>query len=144
MKKKIIALLVLLSILCSVGLSHAEFDFFKLGDSYIRKYVDCSNIEPLPFSYSGTEQNECTFWFMFSDGNQLISVALDNQCYVYAFIEDDELLSALFHMTASFREIESQLPEGYILQYIIQYTDDERAYITSDTMSKYYSWINQI
>ena len=139
MKRMMVAILILFSIQIATFAS-ADSIFFSLSDLYLQKAIDFSNRENVEMSASGYNPDINIISFDFTDGNQTIIAIDGDRCKVYYFFEDEELWNIAFFMITQFKAIESQLPAEKVLQYELRFSETDKLFITSDTMSKYYSW----
>ena len=117
--------------------------FITLAEEYIDQVVDLTDKNSVVLRASGYDLYECEIAFDFTDGNQTIIAGMDDQCEVFYFIDDYELMSALFQMIVMFDEIEGRLPPGRYLQYTLRFSETEVHHITSDTIKTYYTWLDQ-
>lgn len=141
--KRIVTLILCAILICSYTQACAESDFFQLVDSYIHIVADCSDKESVVMSASGYDPALCIISFDFTDGNQSI-VAIDgDECKVFYFFDDNELMSILFQMITIFDEIEAQLTDGKSLQYEMRFSDTEIHYITYEIIRNYYNWFDK-
>ncbi len=119
----------------------AEDGFLSIAEEYVRQVTDFTGKNAVVMNASGYDPNKCIISFDFTDGNQTI-VAIDgNQCEVFFFFDDNELMSALFQMIMKFDEVEGRIPTGKQLEYEMRFSETEINHITSETMRKYYSWV---
>ena len=141
--KRIVFTLILLVVFCTQALSFAFADesFFLLSDLYLQKAVDLSDRENVEMSASGYNPDINNISFDFTDGNQTIIAIDGDRCKVYYFFEDEELWNVAFFMITQFKAIESQLPEEKALQYELRFSETDKLFITSETLSMNYSWI---
>lgn len=116
-------------------------DFLLIAEDYINQTLDMTDKKNAVLSASGYDPSYCILLFNFGDGDQCISAIDGDKCKLFYFIDDDEMMSALFQMIIWFKDIEASLPSGKKLQYKLRFSDEEIHIITSETMSKYYSWI---
>lgn len=135
---KFIALLLMVVMVFSFNASVAESSFLELAEDYLRGVVDFSDKNSASPSASGYDPSLCIISFDFTDGNQTI-VAIDaDECKVFYFFDDNELMSALFQMITRFDEIDAQLTDGKRLQYEMRFSETEIHHITAKTMNTYY------
>ena len=125
----------------SSNLPTSENDFLSLAEGLVKQVVDFSGKNTAVLSASGYDPSYCILLFNFNEGDQSISAIDGDKCEIFYFIDDDEMMSALFQMIIKFNEIESNLSSGKKLQYKLRFSDNEIQIITSETMSKYYSWV---
>lgn len=119
----------------------AEDGFLPIAEEYIYHVTDFAGKDSAVLSASGYSPNKCIISFDFTDGNQSI-VAIDgNQCEVFYFFDDNELMSALLQMITKFGEVEARISLGKQLEYEMRFSETEIHHITSETMRKHYSWI---
>lgn len=141
--KKTLALLISIWTIAfsTIGLCETESSFFALADTYVQKYIDCSDkqVWELKSDYDNSEVYQINFDF--TSGFQAIELEEKGQCKLYFFIEDAELMSTLMRMVTVFKEIESQLPKGKSLEYRMKFSEDEIYYITNSTLNNYYQWL---
>lgn len=146
MSKCRLGLIPLLSfIMCffAINGAFAENAFFDTSTEFIKEIIDFSSKSTIELSATNADPDVCSITFDFTDGNQTIVMVEGQECQVIYSFEDDELLSIVFHMITRFNQISSSLPEGYSLQYVLRFSETEIQYITLDTVSKYYSWLNK-
>ena len=140
---KLLAAFLCVTIFFSFANTYADSSFLQLADSYIHKVADCLEKESAVLSASGYDSTICIVSFDFTDGNQSI-VAIDgNECKVFFYFDDNELMSALFQMITMFDDIEAQLTDGKSLQYEMRFSDTEIHFITSETIRDYYNWLDK-
>ena len=141
--KRIVASTLCVILFFSYTQAFAESDFLQLADSYIQKAVDCSEKESAVLSASGYDPALCIISFDFTDGNQTIIAIDDDECKVFYFFDDNEMMSVLFQMITRFDEIELLLNTGKSLQYEMRFSETEIHYITAKTIDSYYSWLSE-
>lgn len=141
MKQKIIISIIILTIIIqTMSFAFADNSFFAISDVYLERAIDLSDRQNVEMSASGYNPDINTISFDFTDGNQTIIAIDGDKCKVYYFFEDEELWSIVFFMITQFKAIESQLPEGKALQYELRFSETDKLFITSETLSKNYSW----
>ena len=132
---------VLITVVIGWSVALAEDDFLSMAEEYARRVTDFTGKNAVVMHASGYDPNKCIISFDFTDGNQTI-VAIDgNQCEVFFFFDDNELMSALFQMITKFDEVEAKIPAGKQLEYEMRFSETEIHHITVETTKKYYSWI---
>ena len=139
--KKLFALILCMMVFVSLASAYADDSFLQLADSYIRKVADCSNKESVVMSASDYDPAFCIISFDFTDGNQTIIAIDGDECKVFYFFDDNEMMSVLFQMVTMFDEVEAQLTNGKQLQYEMRFSETEIHHITAKTMKEYYLWI---
>lgn len=133
---------VLITVVIGLSAGLAEDGFLSTAEEYVRLVTDFTGKNAVVMSASGYDPNKCIISFDFTDGNQTI-VAIDgNQCEVFFFFDDNELMSALFQMITKFDEVEARIPSGRQLEYEIRFSETEIQYISLNTMQIYFSWIH--
>lgn len=133
---------VLITVVIGLSAGLAEDGFLSTAEEYVRLVTDFTGKNAVVMSASGYDPNKCIISFDFTDGNQTI-VAIDgNQCEVFFFFDDNELMSALFRMITKFDEVEARIPSGRQLEYEIRFSETEIQYISLNTMQIYFSWIH--
>lgn len=141
MKRIIGLLLVCMMLFLALASADADSSFLSLSEEYIRQVTDFTEKNAVVMTASGYDSSKCIISFDFTDGNQTI-VAIDgNQCEVFFFFEDNELMSALFQMIVKFDEVEARIPAGRKLEYEMRFSDTEIHHIAAETIMKYYEWI---
>lgn len=118
--------------------------FFDLVDPYIHQVIDCSEKKSIVLKSTYDREDVYQVNFDFTSGNQSLMLQEKGRCKVYYFVYDSELMSALMQMVTLFNEIENQLPKGKALEYQLRFSGDEIQYITVETISRYYPWLDSI
>ncbi len=137
--KRLFAFTLLFAIIISSSFAYAESDFLQLAEDYLGQVVDLSEKQSACLSATGYDPSLCIISFDFTDGNQSI-VAIDaDECEVFFFFDDNELMSTLFQMITLFGEVEEQLTDGKSLQYEMRFSETEIHYITSPIIEEYYT-----
>ena len=141
--KRIVTLILCTILLWSYAQAFAESDFLQLADSYIHIVADCSDKESVVMSASGYDSALCIISFDFTDENQTI-VAIDgDECKLFYFFDDNELMSTLFQIITLFDEVNAQLNDGKSLQYEMRFSETEIHHINAQTISDYYNWMTR-
>lgn len=141
--KRIIAIVIILGCLCLfTDGTKAETNFFSASIDMISEVADMSQRNTIELSTTNAYPKVCSITFDFTEGNQTIVLVEESACKVCYYFDDDELLSIVFHMITKFNQVNLVIPQGYSLQYVLRFSDTEVYYITSETLSKYYSWMN--
>ena len=140
---RLIPILLFLALIMPMNETLAESSFFDTTTEIISETVDFSSKNSIDLTATDIEPKVCSITFDFTEGNQTIVLVEESACKVYYYFDDNELLSIVFHMMTKFNQMSSVLPEGYSLQYILRFSDTEVYCITSETLSKYYSWNNK-
>lgn len=143
MRKTVAFIILLVCITTVTGLCEKESPFFALADTYIQKFIDCSDLEIWEIKSDYDNPEVYRIGFDFTSGNQAITLNEKGKCKLYFFIEDSELMSGLMQMLTVFERIENQLPKGKTLEYRLRFSDDEIQYITSNTIKSYYKWLTE-
>ena len=141
--KKCISVIILVFILLLYVVSHAEDSFISTVEDIFSQMSDLSNKNTVSLSTTNFDPSYCYLYFDFTNDNQSIAVIDGKICKVFYHFDDSEQMSLLLQMIHNFIGIEKKIPEGRKLQYILRFSETEIHFITSDTMSKYYSWINK-
>ena len=115
--------------------------FFRICDKYIPYVIDCSGKETWILKDTYDDTGTYQIRFDFTDGNQSLMLEEAGQCKLFFFIDDSELMSALFKMILLYNDISGALPEGKKLQYHLCFSDNENHVITGETIKEYYSWV---
>lgn len=141
--KRLLAISVIVGFLCFfTDGAKAESNFFSVSKTLISETTDMSKKNTIELSATNADPNICSITFDFTDGNQTIVMVEGNECLVLYAFEDAELWSIVFFMMTQFKTIESQLPAGKVLQYKLHLSETEELFVTSEILSKNYSWIN--
>lgn len=114
--KKVISFIIAMMILIITLPASADQMFLDFADTFLLELFDSSQKQSFVLSASGTSPEYSSIYFDFTDGNQTILSIDGDKCKVYAFFEDDELLSILFQMIQKFNNIESQMTSGKKLE----------------------------
>lgn len=141
--KRVICLLIAMMIMTIMLPASADEAFLDFADTFLLELFDATQKQSFVLSASGTSPLYSSVYFDFTDGNQTILSIDGDKCKVYAFFEDDELLSILFRMIQMFDNIESQMTNGKKLEFEIKFAEDDKLVLHSDNIQQYFSWLEK-
>lgn len=141
--KRAISFLMAIMLLTIVFPASADEAFLDFADTFLLELFDVSQKQSFVLSASGTSPQYSSIYFDFTDGNQTILSIDGDKCKVYAFFEDDELLSVLFRMIQRFDYIENQMTNGKKLEFEIKFAEDDKLVLHSDSIRQYFAWLEQ-
>ena len=134
-------ILVILTISYEGFVVIAEDSIIQITEEYIYKIVDFSDKSMAVMGAEGYEKEKGIILFDFTKGNHFVMAIDGNQCELFYYFNDDELMSTMIKMILEFNTISSKLPRSKTLEYEIRFSDSQTYYITPETISKYYSFV---
>lgn len=123
------ALALLLTVLCvftyTIGYAAANEDdaLWTTMKGYLSKAIDYEQYLNFSIGSSGFEPYVVYFTFDFRQGNQSVSININDKCFTVSTFQEGDMppLIALYKLLPMFPEIAAELPQSYTLRFVVRF-----------------------
>ena len=118
-----LAVLCILSYTMGFATSSENDNLWTTLKGYLSKVIDYEQYFNFTMGSSGFEPYVVYFAFDFRQGNQSVSININDKCFTVSTYQEGDMppLIALYKLLPMFPEIAAELPQSYTLRFVVRF-----------------------